>query len=527
MRCLAILATLVLILTLNVRAATITRQGYLKDFDPRQYEAFGSSVAVSGNTMVVGASGEFGDGQGFPQAGAAYVFVRSGTNWILQGTLKASNGYTRDQFGQSVAISGDTVVVGAFWESSSATGVNGDQNNRNALSAGAAYVFVRSGANWTQQAYLKASNAQESDHFGFSVAISGDTVVVGAYGEASAAPAVNGDQSNNSALRCGAAYVFARNGTNWTQQAYLKASNAQESDNFAWSVAVSDNTVVVGAPGEKSNATGVNGDQSDNSAPGCGAAYVFVRTGTTWTQQAYLKASDASSSDNFAWSVAVSGNTVVVGAPGASTTNDDDAGAAYVFVRSGTQWTQQVRFEAINALTDDHFGYAVAVSGNAVVVGAPFATSSAPESGAAYLFARNGANWSLQSQLLPAATISLSSAFGGSVGLADDTFAVGAPGDNTITPLSGAAYVFAATPPSPPQCDGFCITSFKVQPNSVSITWRAQPGDIYYVGSKAALTDSSWTPVSGGIIAQGTQASWTGLRTPGATAFYCVVRLED
>ena len=166
-----------------------------------------------------------------------------------------------------------------------------------------------------QQAYLKASNAEAHDYFGFSVAVSGDTVVVGAPGESSTATGVNGDQSDNSAIEPGAAYVFVRTGGIWSQQAYLKASNTGAGDTFGYRVAISGDTIVVGAIWEASNATGVNGNQSDNSAVGSGAAYVFVRSGTTWSQQAYLKASNTEADDQFGYSVAVSGDTVVVGAP--------------------------------------------------------------------------------------------------------------------------------------------------------------------------------------------------------------------
>jgi hypothetical protein len=241
-----------------------------------------------------------------------------------------------------VAVSGDTVVVGAYADASNATGVNGDQSNNNAFDSGAAYVFVRNGVNWSQQAYLKASNTGVMDQFGYSVAASGDTVVVGAVWEDSNATGVNGNQSDNSAGNAGAAYVFVRRGTNWSQQAYFKASNAGGSDEFGWSVAISDDTVVVGAHFEESNATGVNGNQSDNSVTWAGAAYVFVRSGATWFQQAYLKASNTGVGDQFALAVAASGDTVVVGAPfeasAATGVNGDqsnnsayDSGAAYVF----------------------------------------------------------------------------------------------------------------------------------------------------------------------------------------------------
>ncbi|HWN95924.1 MAG TPA: FG-GAP repeat protein, partial [Methylomirabilota bacterium] len=176
------------------------------------------------------------------------------------------------------------------------------------------FALSSSGAIPSQQAYIKAANTGAEDRFGRSVAISGDTMVVGAFREDSSAVGVNGDGNDNSSTNFGAAYVFVRTGTNWIQQAYLKASNAGSNDLFGWSVAISGDTVVVGADFESSNATGVNGDQSDNSASGAGAAYVFVRDGTNWSQQAYLKASNTGAGDIFGFSVAISGETIVIGA---------------------------------------------------------------------------------------------------------------------------------------------------------------------------------------------------------------------
>jgi uncharacterized repeat protein (TIGR02543 family) len=402
-----------------VRSGTTwTQQAYLKASNTGAGDNFGISVAVSGDTVVVGAAPEASNATGVngDQAnnsawgsGAAYVFVRSGTTWTQQAYLKASNTGADDSFGTSVAVSGNTVVVGARSESSNATGVNGNQADNSALYSGAAYVFVRSGTTWTQQAYLKASNTGAGDQFGRSVAISGDTVVVGAFVEASSEIGVNGDEANNLALGSGAAYVFVRSGITWTQQAYLKASNTGAYDLFGTSVAVSGDTVVVGAYGEDSNATGVNGDQANNSAPGSGAAYVFVRSETTWSQQAYLKSSNTGDEDNFGISVAVSGDSVVAGArledssgTGANGNQADNSapnsGAAYVFVRSGTTWTQQAYLKASNTGTDDLFGTSVAVSGNTVVVGARGEPSNATGvngnqadnsvqiSGAAYLY---------------------------------------------------------------------------------------------------------------------------------------------
>jgi hypothetical protein len=225
--------------------------------------------------------------------------MASGDHIAQQAYLKASNSEAQDYFGLSVAVSGDTVVIGAPGEDSTATGVNGNHSDNSAIEPGAVYVFVRQGGVWEQQAYLKASNTGAGDGFGIHVTISGDTIVVGVIWEASNAIGVNGDETDNSEVGSGAAYVFVRTGTTWTQQAYLKASNTEADDQFGHSVAVSGDTVVIGAPYEDSNATGVNGNQSDESATWAGAAYVFVRSGTNWTQQAYLKGAKTEAEDRF------------------------------------------------------------------------------------------------------------------------------------------------------------------------------------------------------------------------------------
>jgi hypothetical protein len=470
----------------------IAQQAYLKASNTGGSDYFGLSVAVSGDTVVVGAGAEDSAATGVNGnqsdnsaggSGAAYVFVRSGTTWSQQAYLKASNTGAGDFFGGSVAVSGDTIVVGAYVEASAAIGVNGNQSDNSAGASGAAYVFVRSGTTWSQQAYLKASNTEAYDNFGSRVAVSGDTVVVGAQQEASAATGVNGNQSDNSASGSGAAYVFVRNGTTWSQQAYLKASNTEAYDNFGSSVAVSGDTIVVGAEFEASAATGVNGNQSDNSASGSGAAYVFVRSGTTWSQQAYLKASNTGAYDTFGYSVAISGDTVVVGAgnedsaaTGVNGNQSDnsagDSGAAYVFVRSGTTWSQQAYLKASNTGANDYFGYSAAVSGDTVVVGAQQEGSattgvngnqsdnSASNSGAAYVFVRSGATWSQQAYL-KASNTGANDSFGVSVAVSGDTVVAGArfedsnatgvsgnQSDNSAS-NSGAAYIFAGLPIAP------------------------------------------------------------------------------
>jgi hypothetical protein len=464
------------------------QQAYLKASNAQGADQFGFSVAASGDIVVIGAIGEESTGTA-ENAGAAYVFVRNGDSWSQQAFLKASNADGADTFGWSVAVSGDTIVIGAGadnpnfgGEDSDATGVNGDGSNNNATNSGAAYIFVRNGTNWIQQAYLKASNTGVEDRFGSSVAISGDTVVVGAAFEDSNATGINGNQSDNSQTNSGAAYVFVRSGTNWTQQAYLKASNTEQDDRFGVSVAVSGDTVVVGAERERSNATGVNGDQNNNGAGGSGAAYVFVRNGTTWTQQAYLKASNTGVGDEFGGSVAIGDDTVVVGArsedsnaTGVNGNQTDNSaissGAAYVFARSGNSWTQQAYLKASNTERDDLFGDSVAVSGDTVVVGA-FAedsnatgingnsgNNSANLSGAAYVFVRTGTSWSFQ-DYVKASNTDPSDIFGISVAVWGDIVVIGASressnatgvnGDqsNNSADSAGAAYVFG--PPLPP-----------------------------------------------------------------------------
>jgi hypothetical protein len=445
----------------TAHAATLAQFAYAKPSNTGAADAFGTSVAVSGDTVVVGAPTEDslpGDpsDNSAPQSGAAYVFARTGNTWTQQAYLKASNAEAGDRFGLSVAISGDTIVVGAPVESSNATGVNHNQVSNSASASGAAYVFTRTGNTWTQQAYLKASNTGVSDNFGTSVAISGDTAVVGASGEGSNATGVNGNQADNSAGGSGAAYVFERSGGIWTQHAYLKAaipgngggfgrsvgasgdtvvvgtdladaayvffrsggswapqaslaaSNLEVGDLFGQSVGISGDTIVVGARAEDSNATGINGNETDNSANASGAAYVFGRAGGTWTQQAYVKASNTGNSDSFGTSVAISGDAIVIGANGEASNAtgvngnqaDDSAsasGALYVFKGSGAAWTQQAYVKASNTGAGDWFGAAVAVSGDTMVAGAQQedssavglngnqADNSAAESGAAYI----------------------------------------------------------------------------------------------------------------------------------------------
>ncbi len=265
------------------------------------------------------------------------MFTRSGTAWTQQAEVKASNARPGALFGRSIALAGDTLAIGAKGESS---GVNGDQADTSAPGAGAAYVFTRSGTTWAQQAYLKASSPQERALFGSSVALAGDTLAVGAALETE-------DQPGPGAKQTGAVYVFTRSGTTWAQQARLMASNASTAGKFGrfgTSVALLGDTVVVGAFGESSGATGINGDQNDTSAGYAGAAYVFSRTGTAWAQRAYLKASNTKTQGamQLGSSVALSSDAIAIGSAmessnaagingDQSNTSTPGAGAVYVF----------------------------------------------------------------------------------------------------------------------------------------------------------------------------------------------------
>jgi hypothetical protein len=357
------------------------------------------------------------------------------------GYIKASNTDANDLFGTSVALSGDgnTLAVGAQFEDSAATGVNNTvpgQGDNAALDAGAVYVYTRSGTTWSQQAYIKASNTDAFDHFGISVALSGDgnTLAVGANNENSAATGVNNTvpgQADNAAGGAGAVYVFTRSGTTWTQQAYVKASNTDASDNFGISVVLSGdgNTLAVGANKENSAATGVNNTvpgQGNNAANDAGAVYVFTRSGTAWTQQAYVKASNTEASDDFGVRVALNGdgNTLAVSArfedsaatgvnntsPGQGDNAAFVAGAVYVYTRSGTTWMQQAYVKASNTDAGDVFGRFISLSedGNTLAVGAELEDSaatgvnntipgqgdnSAGNTGAVYVFTRSGTLW--------------------------------------------------------------------------------------------------------------------------------------
>jgi hypothetical protein len=384
--------------------------------DAEANDHLGLAAAISGDTIVAGAPYESEAGA---SAGAGYVFVRQGATWRWERKPAPLGGASADRFGFSVAVSGDTAVIGAHFVD------HGDCDD-----AGAAYVFVRNqGAmdRWGQVARLTADDPDDQHYFGQSVAISGDTIVVGAH---------NDDDGGNNA---GAAYVFERNHgvgpDDWEQVAKLTAGDAYQGDEFGFSVGISGDTVVVGAW------------QDDDAGTGSGSAYVFERnqggTADNWGQVAKLTASDAAAGDRFGKSVAISGDTVVVGADHGG---GMPPGSAYVFARNegggADGWGEVRTLVASGAAVGDWFGHAVAISGDTVVAGAPLGNGGY---GAAYVFERNCGVWADdwgQVQELTADNVAYYGYFGWSVGISVDTVVVGAYADDGAANGSGSAYVF-------------------------------------------------------------------------------------
>jgi hypothetical protein len=460
---------------------------YLKASNPVEDAHFGcggtltghagnaSAISGDGSTLAVGAPHENSGAKGIGgnqndhslySSGAVYVFTRDrsrrGNPITQQAYIKAASPGETANFGSSVALSadGNTMAVAAYYESSAAKGINGNEEDRTIPEAGAVYIFVRRGTTWTQQAYIKASNTgnaavgdayAEGDQFGYSISLSddGNTLAVGAIGEDSNATGVNGNQDDNSANQAGAAYIFTRTSNTWSQQAYIKSTMTRPNVLFGYSIGVSAN----------GNTLAVGEYDADR---GKGAIYVLTRSGGTWTHQARIQAENAEIQDSLGYSLAISddGNTIASGAadedclkpginpPGCENDQETNtsAGAAYVFVRNGTTWTQQVFLKASNPGKEDWFGVRIAISGdgNTVAVGAQNEDSaakgvngkqdddSAAEAGAVYLFTRSGTTWT-QHSYVKASNTRAGDEFGSSIALTRDgrTLLIGARGEDS------------------------------------------------------------------------------------------------
>jgi len=353
-----------------------TQLAELKGSNTVADDSFGFSVAISGTTVVVGAPGHA------ENAGRAYVFTKTAGVWEQTAELKGSDTTAHDGFGDSVAISGTDIVVGAPGH---AFGTGG----------GRAYVFTKTSIGWKQAAELKSSDTVVGDEFGFSVAISGTTAIVGALGHAGG----------------GRAYVFTKRVAVWKQTAELKGSDTVAGDWFGISVAISGTTVLVGA---------------DGHAFVAGRAYVFTKRATVWKQTAELKGADTVAGDDFGGSVAISGSTVVVGA----FSRDNSAGRTYVFTKTASGWIQTAELKGFDTVAGDEFGFPVVISGTTVVVGA---CGHARNAGRVDVFTKTAGVWKEKAELKGSDTVGV---LGYSVAISGTTVVVGA---------YDRAYVFTKT----------------------------------------------------------------------------------
>jgi FG-GAP repeat len=405
---------LTLLLSTTFAAAASAAEQTLRATDGKPFDQFGYSVGISGDTAVAGSIfNKVGTNE---KQGAAYVFINSDGTWTEQAKLVDGDGAVDDELGLSVAISGGTVAVGSY---KSDIGPNENQ--------GSTCIFVRSGTTWTQQAKLTASDGAAGDLFGFSVAIDGDTVAIGAV-----------SKNVGPFAGQGAAYVFVRSGGNWVQQASLRDEAGFTSDNFGRAVAISGDTLVVGADEYD---VGANTNQ--------GVAYVFVRNGSVWVEQAKLTAEDGVQYDRFGQAVAIFGDTIVVGSQ-AGLTGNTNQGAAYVFQRHDGVWTTQAKLIATDGVAYDSFGYSVALSGDTLAIGA-FGVDIGPNAlqGAVYVFTRNLGVWTQRSKLT-AGDGRIYDDLGYSVGISGDDIVAGADyADVGSSVDQGVAYTFQASLPPP------------------------------------------------------------------------------
>ena len=375
--------------------------------DPDGASSFGTSVDISGDTAVIGATG---GKVGRDVVGAAYVFTRNEPPFWNQHTkLTASDSNGGDQLGYAVAISGNEVISGA------------PKHSAGGLGSGAAYIYQqKEDGTWIETIKLSDGETASEDQFGISVAISGNLAISGA------------QQDDDVAPNAGAAYIFERSGSLWLQRTKLIADDAKAGDLFGNTVAIHGETVVVGAPG------------ADDAGPESGAAYVFTYLGDEWVQRAKLIGDDTSMFDHFGTAVAVHENSAIIGAHGKDENSVEDSGAAYIFVRNGVSWIQQAKLAHQNAVPGDQFGRAVAIYADNALIGAHRSDATGPDSGAAYIFTRNGGTWSQDFEIIPNDS-GLGDEFGYAVDLTNGVAIVGAPKEDRSEPDMGAAYIFVET----------------------------------------------------------------------------------
>ncbi len=356
------------------------QEAYLKASNPDELDGFGASVALRGNTLAVGApyDDRTATGQssnlGSIESGAVYVFERTNSTWHESAYIKASNADAYDNFGSALAIDRQSLLVGAPGESSQATGVDGDLEDNSKVQSGAAYVFTHASDTWTQTTYLKASNTNQGARFGTSVAMLNDIIVIGADRDSNATAASGGADNDAKAVESGSVYVFSRSAAGWAQSAFLKASNYDTQEHFGEVLQLAENILVVSAPSEAGAGAGINPIKDDAMIDESGAAYVFVRDGDQWREQAYLKASQPYVKSFFGRSLMLLPHFLFVGAPGEAShamgldqdMNDmstPGAGAVYIFSRLADAWSQLSYLKAPRSDSGYAFGFSLAASG--------------------------------------------------------------------------------------------------------------------------------------------------------------------
>lgn len=361
--------------------------------------SFAYGVSIDGDTAVVGASNA--------GAGAAYVFTRTAGVWTQQQILTADDGVAADGFGFSVSVSGDEVIVGAPYAT---VGTNGGE--------GAAYVFTRTAGAWTQVKKLVPDDGTSNFNFGWSVALDGANAIISA-----PSAFVSGN------VLQGKAYVFSAVGGVWAQGPTLLASDGSASASFGYSVALDGTTAVIGAQGVSSY---------------IGAAYVFDGTGGTWMQTGELVPDDGVAVEFFGISVSVSGPTALVGAYNQRVNGHNGQGSAYVFGESGGVWSQQQKLIASDGAAGARFGLSVALEGDSALIGSYTATVGGnPQQGAAYVFSQSGGTWT-ETDKLVASDGASGDHFGNAVALSATTAMVGAFDVAVDTNTgAGATYLFA------------------------------------------------------------------------------------
>jgi len=372
-------------------------------------------ISVSGETALIGA---WSDDDAGVNSGSAYVFTRTGATWTEQAKLLASDEAAQDAFGWCCDIEGDTALIGAA----------GDD-----LLKGSAYVFTRTGDTWAEQAKLIAADGAAGDQFGYCVHLSGDTAIIGA------------NCDDDKGFDSGSAYVFVRTDTTWTQQTKLVAPDGASMDSFGGEVSISGDTILIGSCFD------------DDNGFDSGSAYVFVRTDATWTEQAKLLASDGAAEDFFSiYAVSISRDTALIGAAG-DDDNGEVSGSAYVFIRNDTTWTEQAKLLASDGVAGDSFGGAVSISGDTALIGAGGGDDNGADSGSAYVFARTGTTWAQEAKLI-ASDGSDGDIFGWDVALDGDTALIGAEWDDDNGANSGSTYVFTNEGENQPPVAAFSWT---------------------------------------------------------------------